>query len=55
MYGRSAAGVLGKPLPSVPGEQREESDSLRRRLLAGESFIKFQGRRPRRDGSPIYI
>jgi diguanylate cyclase (GGDEF)-like protein/PAS domain S-box-containing protein len=55
MYGWSAAEVLGKPLPSVPGEQREESDSLRKRLLAGESFIKFQGRRLRRDGSPIYI
>ena len=55
MYGWTAAEVLGKPLPSVPGEQREESDSLRKRLLAGESFIKFQGQRLRRDGSPIYI
>jgi diguanylate cyclase (GGDEF)-like protein/PAS domain S-box-containing protein len=55
MYGWKASEVLGKPLPSVPGEQREESDSLRRRLLSGESFIKFQGRRLRRDGSPIYI
>src|SRR5688572_5611345 len=55
MYGWSAAEVLGKPLPSVPGEQREESDSLRKRLLGGESFIKYQGRRLRRDGRPIYI
>ena len=55
MYGWTAAEVLGKPLPSVPGEQREESDTLRKRLLGGESFIKFQGRRLRRDGSPIYI
>ncbi|MBC7804311.1 MAG: EAL domain-containing protein [Candidatus Parcubacteria bacterium] len=55
MYGWSAAEVLGKPLPSVPGEQREESDQLRKRLLGGESFIKFQGRRLRRDGSPIFI
>jgi diguanylate cyclase (GGDEF)-like protein/PAS domain S-box-containing protein len=55
MYGWSAAEVLGKPLPSVPGEQREESDSLRKRLLGGESFIKYQGRRLRRDGRPIFI
>ncbi len=55
MYGWSAAEVLGKPLPSVPGEQRGESDGLRMRLLAGESFIKFQGQRLRRDGSPIYV
>ena len=55
LYGWSASEVLGKPLPSVPGEQREESDDLRRRLLAGESFIKFQGQRLRRDGARIFI
>jgi len=55
MYGWTAAEVLGKPLPSVPGERREESDDLRRRLLGGESFIKYQGRRLRRDGSQIEI
>jgi diguanylate cyclase (GGDEF)-like protein/PAS domain S-box-containing protein len=55
MYGWTASEVLGKPLPSVPGEQREGSDDLRRRLLGGETFIKFQGRRLRRDGSPIHI
>ena len=31
MYGWKAAEVLGKPLPSVPGEQRRESDDLRKR------------------------
>ncbi len=55
MYGWRASEVLGKPLPSVPGEQRRESDDLRRRLLGGESFIKFQGPRLRRDGTPIEI
>ena len=55
MYGWTAAEVLGKPLPSVPGEKRDESDSLRKRLLSGESSIKFEGQRLRRDGSPIYI
>ncbi len=55
LYGWTAAEVLGKPLPSVPGEQREESDELRRRLLAGETLIKFQGRRLRSDGGHIFI
>jgi diguanylate cyclase (GGDEF)-like protein/PAS domain S-box-containing protein len=55
MYGWSAAEVLGKPLPSVPGEARGASDALRMRLLAGEKFIKYEGRRLRRDGTPIEI
>jgi len=55
LYGWSAAEVLGKPLPSVPGERREESDDLRRRLLGGEAFIKYQGQRVRSDGARIYI
>jgi len=55
MYGWKAAEVLGKPLPSVPDESRASSDGLRTRLLAGESFIKHEARRRRRDGSPIDI
>ncbi len=55
MYGWKAADVLGKPLPSVPNESRESSDRLRVRLLAGESFIKHEARRLRRDGTPIDI
>jgi len=55
LYGWAAAEVLGKPLPSVPGAQREESDELRRRLLGGESLIKFQGQRVRSDGARIFI
>ena len=55
MYGWTAAEVLGKPLPSVPAQARAESDSLRVRLLAGETFIKHRARRNRRDGSPIDI
>ena len=55
MYGWKASEVLGKPLPSVPGESRAESDALRKRLLAGEPFIKHEARRRRRDGSPIDI
>ncbi len=55
LYGWKASEVLGKSLPSVPGEARAESDGLRMRLLAGESFIKHEARRQRRDGAPIDI
>jgi PAS domain S-box-containing protein len=55
MYGWKASEVLGRRLPSVPGEARAESDGLRMRLLAGEPFIKHEARRIRRDGSSIEI
>ncbi len=55
MYGWKATEVLGKPLPSVADQARAESDGLRMRLLAGEQYIKFEGQRRRRDGSPIEI
>ncbi|MDH4325168.1 MAG: PAS domain S-box protein, partial [Betaproteobacteria bacterium] len=55
MYGWKAAEVLGKPLPSVPDASRPSSDGLRMRLLAGESFIKHEARRRRRDGTPLDI
>ena len=55
LYGWKAVEVLGKRLPSVPGEQLEEVADLRQRLLGGESVIKFQGQRLRREGVPIYI
>jgi PAS domain S-box-containing protein/diguanylate cyclase (GGDEF)-like protein len=54
MFGWRAAEVLGKPLPSVPDEDRAASDALRMRLLAGESR-KQESVRRRRDGSRIYI
>ena len=55
MYGWRASEVLGKPLPSVADQARAESDGLRMRLLAGESYIRFEGQRHRHDGSRIEI
>jgi PAS domain S-box-containing protein len=55
MYGWKAAEVLGKTLPTVPEELREPSGELHLRLLAGESFIKYETRRRRRDGRLIDI
>jgi diguanylate cyclase (GGDEF)-like protein/PAS domain S-box-containing protein len=55
IYGWKAEEVLGKLLPSVPDAARAESDELRRRLLAGETFINREVERRRRDGSVIHI
>jgi PAS domain S-box-containing protein/putative nucleotidyltransferase with HDIG domain len=55
LYGWKASEVLGRPLPSVPDDARAESDGLRRRLLAGEPFIKYEGPRRQRDGSTVHI
>jgi PAS domain-containing protein len=38
MFGWSAEEVLGKPLPYVAEEMREDHMALRRRVLSGESF-----------------
>ncbi len=55
MFGWKAEEVLGKPLPSVSEEIRADSDSYRKRLLAGEPPFKVEVRRRRRDGSFIDI
>lgn len=55
MYGWSANEVLGRPLPSVADDQRADSDALRKRLLAGEPYIRHEVQRQRRDGSLIDI
>ena len=54
MYGWRASEVLGKPLPSVSDETRTDSDGLRARLLAGETF-RHEARRRLRDGGAIDI
>ena len=55
MFGWAAAEVLGRQLPTVPEASRAESDGLRKRLLAGEDLLKFEGTRHRRDGTAIEV
>jgi len=55
MFGWLAGEVLGKSLPSVPADGRADSDAMRKRLLAGENLLKFEGTRERRDGSTIEV
>jgi PAS domain S-box-containing protein len=55
MFGWRAAEILGMPLLTVPREKRNETESLRQRVLNGENFVQAEVRRQKRDGSPIDI
>ncbi|MFH1043558.1 MAG: PAS domain S-box protein, partial [Pseudomonadota bacterium] len=55
IYGWKASEVLGKPLPTVPGEAREESALVFPKVLAGAQLVERQIQRLRRDGAPIFI
>ncbi|HYU35273.1 MAG TPA: EAL domain-containing protein [Thermoanaerobaculia bacterium] len=48
-FGWTAAEVLGRPLPIVPDDKRDEELTLRQSVLAGERFIGLETRR--RDSS----
>ncbi len=55
MFGWTAAEVLGRFLPLVPDDKRQEHDAFRHRVLQGEGFIGVEVRRRRKDGVPIDI
>ncbi|MEK7738285.1 MAG: PAS domain S-box protein, partial [Pseudomonadota bacterium] len=55
MFGWSAAEIVGQPLLTVPAGKQGETDSLRRRVLDGESIVQAEVRRQRKDGAPIDI
>ena len=49
------AEVLGKPLPFIPEEKKDEHREMRDRDLRGETFTSREIRRRRKDGTPIDI
>lgn len=53
IFGWTEAEVLGKPLPTIPPDKRDESAGLRQQLLAGQPNIQMEGQRYRRDGSVV--
>ncbi|MDZ4798595.1 MAG: PAS domain-containing protein [Bryobacteraceae bacterium] len=55
LFGWTADEVLGRSLPFIPEERREEHASLRRRDLQGDSLRSLHLRRVRKDGSPVDI
>ncbi|MEK7738193.1 MAG: EAL domain-containing protein, partial [Pseudomonadota bacterium] len=50
-----AAEVLGRTVPTIPSGKVDEAESLRLRVLNGESVVGAELERQRRDGSPINI
>jgi len=55
VFGWKAEEVMGKPIPIVPLDAVDESQSLRGRVLEGESFAGLELRRLRKDGRMIDI
>ncbi len=55
IFGWSEGEVLGRFLPSVSEEKRDEFEALRERVLKGGSFNDMQLRRKRKDGSIVDI
>ncbi len=56
MYGYRADEVLGRPAAFLsPPERREETASMRRRVLGGERVDEFQTERLRRDGTRFAV
>jgi PAS domain S-box-containing protein len=55
IFGWKAEEVLGRRLPTVGDEQREEFEHLRERVMAGETLTGVEVQRLRRDGTPIHL
>jgi PAS domain S-box-containing protein len=55
VFGWSEAEVLGKPLPFIPEEKKNEHREMRDRDLRGDTFTSREIRRRRKDGTPIDI
>ncbi|MFZ0430623.1 MAG: PAS domain S-box protein, partial [Acidobacteriota bacterium] len=55
IFGWTEGEALGRSLPYVPEDKREEHRLLRERVLRGESFTNLEARRRRKDGSAVDI
>jgi PAS domain S-box-containing protein len=55
LFGWTEAEVLGKPLPTVPEEEQEEFQHSLRQIKKGESGLRAEIRRRRKDGAIIQV
>lgn len=55
IFGWSREEVTGRPNPYVPEERRAEFLAYRERSLRGESFVGFETRRQKKDGSLVEV
>jgi PAS domain S-box-containing protein len=51
IFGWQEAEILGKPLPTVPEEERASNEELLERARRGESVLDFEARRRTKDGA----
>jgi PAS domain S-box-containing protein len=54
MFGWNCDEVIGKPLPIIPEERRDEHLALRKRVLSGETITGHEVIRSKKDGSYFY-
>ena len=55
MFQWTAAEVLGRPLPTIPPEERDALDAMRARQRLGESLRAETARRRRKDGTVLDV
>ncbi len=55
MFGWTEREALGRFLPLVPDDKRDEHRAMRRSVMRGEGFTNVEARRRRKDGTPIDI
>lgn len=55
LFGWSKAEVLGKPIPIVPDEKREECRLVREAVVKGQIFSGVETYRCKRDGSKVIV
>ncbi|MGZ3460980.1 MAG: GAF domain-containing protein, partial [Archangium sp.] len=55
IFGWRAEEVLGRFIPVVPEDKREEFRGNMARLARGESILGMETRRQRRDGTPLHV
>ncbi len=55
MFGWTESEVVGRPSPLTPPARDGEIESLRARVLRGDSFAGVEGQRLRKDGQPLSV
>jgi two-component system, cell cycle sensor histidine kinase and response regulator CckA len=55
LFGWTLDEVIGRPLPNVPADLRNEFQALRDRVLAGNPFTNHETRRTRKDGQQLDV
>lgn len=55
LFGWTEAEILGRPLPTVPPDKRDEHEALRRQVLTGQSIVNQELRRQCKNGTAVLV